>query len=115
MFNKLHQDTLETGILRTDKISGPAAIVLVKILFNVNRSNIIQGTPESIARGSHMTSWEFKLGIKDLKQKNIIRKYTAKEYMLNPDVAYNGDDARYHILKHLWDTQTTTGLKSHGG
>ena len=111
MFNKLKQDTIEADTLRNGKLGGPAAIVFVKMLFSVNQNNIVQGTPEEITRDAKMTDWEFKLGIKNLKKKNIIRKYTAKEYMLNPDISYNGPDARYYILKHMWDTQTTSGLK----
>ncbi len=112
MFNKLKQDSIEADTLRHGKLSGPAAVVFVKMLFSVNQNNIVQGTPEEIIQGSRMTEWEFKLGIKHLKTKNIIRKYTAKEYMLNPDVSFNGMDNRYYILKHMWDTQTTSGLKS---
>lgn len=111
MFNKLQQNSIEADTLRNGKLSGPAAVVFVKILFNVNQNNIIRGTPENIIQDAKITHWAFRKGIKNLKEKNIIRKYTAKEYMLNPDVSFNGDDKRYYILKHMWETQTSTGLK----
>jgi len=92
-------------------LEAPGAKLFARFVFNINKQNIVKGTPETIIKSTNITAWEFKVGIKELKRYNIIRKYTAKEYMLNPDVSYNGDDRRYYVLKHMWDTQTTTGLK----
>ena len=114
MFNKLSQNTVEADTIRKGKLSGSAAIILLKMLYSTNQNNIMLGNPQTICLETNITEWEFRQGIKSLKKQNIIRKYTAKEYMLNPDVSYNGDDKRYWILKHMWDTQTTTGLKSGG-
>jgi hypothetical protein len=111
MFNKIQTDTSESEDLVKSKISGSAAAVLVKFMFSVNKINMVKGTPDILCKQWKITPWEFKCGIKDLKKQNLIRKYTAKEYMLNPDISYNGDDKRYYIIKHMWDKQTSIGLR----
>jgi len=112
MFNKLSQHTVAADTIRKGRLKGSAAIILLKMLYSVNKNNIMLGTPQTICAQVSITEWEFKQGIKSLKKQSIIRKYTAREYMLNPDISYNGDDKRYWILKHMWNTQTSTGLKN---
>jgi len=55
---------------------------------------------------------DFHRGLRVLKKSDFIRKYTKKEYMLNPDVMFNGNDKQYFIVKHMWDTQTSRGLRT---
>lgn len=77
----------------------------------MSKINVVHGTPAELARRCSMKILQFNLGVKNLKQLNILRKYTKREYMLNPDYAYNGDDRRYFIIKSIWDKQTTLGLR----
>ena len=72
---------------------------------------MVVGTPKTICQKSGMSLHDFHRGLRTLKKSDFIRKYTKKEYMLNPDVMFNGNDRQYFIIKHMWDTQTSKGLR----
>ena len=111
MFIKLHLDSHAANLLAKDNVNSSAALVLLKIMYHINRVNMVIGTPDIIARTSGVRLHDFHRGLRELKQLDFIRKFTKKEYMLNPDVMFNGDDRQYYIVKHMWDTQTSKGLK----
>ncbi len=111
MFNKFQLGTQPADFLAKAKLDSTAALVLLKLMCHINRSNMVVGTPQGIAEMSGMTLREFILGSRYLKKCDLIRKYTKREYMLNPDIMFNGDDRQYYIVKHMWDTQTTRGLR----
>jgi hypothetical protein len=112
MFNKFQLGTPPGDFLAKNKVSSNAALVLLKLMYKINRVNMVIGTPKSICADTRMTLYDFSMGIRDLKKFDIVRKFTKKEYMLNPDVMFNGNDKQYFIVKHMWDTQTSRGLKS---
>jgi len=111
VFNKLQTDTGISKLVHSQDMGSAAVHVLHYCSVHINRSNMLVGTPEQVAELFNMSILQFNQGINKLKKLNVIRKYTKKEYMLNPDIAYNGDDKRYFILRHMWDTQTTSGLR----
>jgi len=111
MFNKFQLGTEPAIFLAEAKLDSAAALVLLKMMCHINRINMIVGNPQQIAKTTGMTLREFILGIRSLKKCDLVRKYTKKEYMLNPDVMFNGDDRQYYIVKHMWDTQTSKGLR----
>ncbi len=111
MFNKFQLGTQSASFLASSKLDSIAALVLLKTMCHINKSNMIVGTPKTIAKMSGVTVRDFTLGIRALKSCDLIRKYTKKEYMLNPDIMFNGDDRRYFIIKNMWDNQTTRGLR----
>lgn len=111
MFNKLQTGTAESAQLVSQRLEGVAAIVLIKMQLTVNRCNIAQGTPAYLSKMWGMTIGEFTLGMRALKKVDIIRKYTKAEYMINPAIVYNGTDQQYYVVKHMWDTQTSRGLR----
>tara|TARA_B110001454_G_C12497296_1_gene341167 strand:+ start:116 stop:457 length:342 start_codon:yes stop_codon:yes gene_type:complete len=112
MFNKFQLGTQPATFLAKNKLSGASALVLLKIMYQINRVNMVIGTPQDIAKTAGITIGDFTVGIRALKRCDLIRKYTKKEYMLNPDVMFNGDDKQYFIVKHMWDTQTSKGLRT---
>lgn len=112
MFNKLQLDNSISRAAQSPACSGPAVQILHHFVHDMNKVNMVHGSPAELAKQCHMKILQFNLGIKNLKQLNILRKYTKREYMLNPDYAYNGDDKRYFIIKSMWDMQTTSGLRT---
>jgi DNA-binding MarR family transcriptional regulator len=112
MFNKFQLGTQPATFLAKAKLSSAAALVLLKMMYHTNRVNIVSGTPKGIADKVGITIGDFTVGIRALKGCDFIRKYTKKEYMLNPDIMFNGDDRQYFIVKHMWDTQTSRGLRA---
>jgi len=112
MFNKFQLGTEPANFLAKNNMSSDAALVLLKIMYQINRVNMVVGTPKIICDKSGMTLHDFHRGLRALKKSDFIRKYTKKEYMLNPDVMFNGNDRQYFIVKHMWDTQTSTGLRN---
>ena len=112
MFNKFQLGTQPANFLAGNKLNSTAALVLLKMMYHINRVNMVIGTPKGISEMSGMTLGDFSVGIRDLKKCDLIRKYTKKEYMLNPDVMFNGNDKQYFIVKHMWDTQTSKGLRT---
>ena len=76
MFNKFQLGTRPATLLASNKLSSDAALVLLKMMYKINRVNMVI------------------------------------EYMLNPDIMFNGNDRQYFIVKHMWDTQTSTGLRT---
>jgi len=111
MFNKLQLGTRPAAILSKTKLNKAGALVLLKLMYHINRINIVEGTPEEIAKIAGITLGDFHVGIRSLKQTDFIRKYTKKEYMLNPDIMFNGNDRQYFIVKNMWETQTTRGFR----
>jgi len=111
MFNKFQLGTQPAALLAKAKLSSYAALVLLKMMYHINRVNMVIGTPQEIAKQAGITVGDFTLGVRDLKKCDLIRKYTKKEYMLNPDVMFNGNDRQYFTVKHMWDTQTSRGLR----
>jgi len=112
MFNKFQLGTPPATLLANNKLSSDAALVLLKIMYKINKANMVVGTPKIICEQTGMTLHDFHRGLRTLKRSDFIRKYTKKEYMLNPDVMFNGNDRQYFIVKHMWDTQTSKGLRS---
>ena len=112
MFNKFQLGTAPATFLAKNKLSSASALVLLKIMYQINRANKVSGTPQEIAKRGGITIGDFTVGIRALKKCDLIRKYTKKEYMLNPDVMFNGNDKQYFIVKHMWDTQTSRGLRT---
>ena len=112
MFNKFQLGTQPANFLAKTKLNSAAALVLLKIMYHINRVNMVIGTPKSISETAGMTLGDFSVGIRSLKKCDLVRKYTKKEYMLNPDVMFNGNDKQYFIVKHMWDTQTSRGLRT---
>ena len=86
MFNKLQLGTQPASLLAKTKLSSSAALVLLKMMYHVNRMNMVVGTPETISDMSGVRLHDFHRGLRALKKLDFIRKYTKKEYMLNPDV-----------------------------
>jgi len=113
MFNKLVLGTSQAKYLVKKLDDKTAALLLVKFMVGINKFNIVKGSPADIATDWGVTIGDFSSGIRGLKKLDIVRKYTQKEYILNPDVMYQGDDRRYFVIKNMWDTQTSKGLK-HG-
>ena len=112
MFIKLQMLTMEAKSLREGKLDGPAAIMLVKLLMHMNKNNMVKGAPADLVQELGVSRWEFTKGIKALKASGVVRKYAKKEYMVNPAIAYNGDEQHYGMVKYMWDTQT---LRSKAG
>ena len=112
MFNKFQLGTTPAIFLAKNKLSSSSALVLLKMMYHINRVNMIVGTPKEISGKAGITIRDFSVGIRTLKKCDLIRKYTKKEYMLNPDVMFNGNDKQYFIVKHMWDTQTSRGLRT---
>ena len=112
MFNKFQLGTQPANFLAKTKLNSAAALVLLKMMYHINRVNMVIGTPKSKSETAGMTLGDFSVGIRSLKKCDLVRKYTKKEYMLNPDVMFNGNDKQYFIVKHMWDTQTSRGLRT---
>ena len=113
MFNKFQLGTAPATLLANNKLSSDAALVLLKIMYKINRVNMVIGTPATISESAGITLHDFHRGLRALKKCDFIRKFTKKEYMLNPDIMFNGNDLQYFIVKHMWDTQTSRGLRKH--
>lgn len=111
MFNKFQLGTQAAAVLAKAQLDGVAALVLLKMMYHIDKKNVVSGAPKDIADKAGMTIGDFGVGIRSLKKWDIVRKYTKKEYMLNPDVMFNGDDRQYFIVKHMWETQTSRGLR----
>jgi len=114
MFNKLQLGTHPAKLISTNKLPPDAALVLLKLMYKINRVNMVVGTPMSISESTGITLHDFHRGLRALKKCDFIRKFTKKEYMLNPDIMFNGNDRHYYVVKHMWDTQTSRGLRSEG-
>lgn len=112
MFNKFQLGTQPANFLAKAQLDSVAALVLLKLMCHINKNNIIIGTPKIIANTVGITIGDFTVGIRILKRCDFIRKYTKKEYMLNPDIMFNGNDKQYYSIKYKWDTQTTKGLRT---
>ena len=74
MFNKLQLGTQPATFLAKAKLNRAGALVLLKIMYHINRVNMVIGTPTEIAKLAGITARDFHLGIRSLKQLDFIRK-----------------------------------------
>lgn len=111
MFNKLQTGSTESKQVLRQRVEGPAAQVLLKMQLAANKFNIIKGTPAQLAKDWALTDWEFRQGMQELKRLDLVRKYTKKEYMINPGVIFNGHDHHEFVVRHMWEQQTIEGIR----
>ena len=109
-FIKSMTDTKASKYLLREFNDPRAGLLLIKLSLDIDKGNLITGTPASLAKRYNISVRNFIFGVKVLKQVDLIRKYSKQEYMLNPKIEYIGDDKRLWLLEHIWDTQTTSGL-----
>jgi len=112
MFNKFQTDTPEAAELGTRPIDNTASVVLLKMMFHMNRVNMVKGSPKQLMEKMGVTLWDFNTGVRALKTLDYIRKFTKWEYMVNPNIIFNGDERQYFVVQHMWDTETTKGAQS---
>jgi len=111
MFNKFRVDTEEAKFLASQPIDAAATLILVKFMGNMNKFNMIKGSPRQVMDRMGITQWEFNHGMRALKKLGFIRKYTKTEYMVNPALMFNGDDQQYYSVRYMWETQTIKSSK----
>lgn len=111
-FDKTSKTSPEAIRLCRARIHPAAGIVLLKLCILSDRNNIVQGKPTDLAKEINVTLWEFNKGVRELKELDIVRKYTKTEYMISPNYKYNGDERRFYILQNMWENQTTKGKRS---
>ena len=111
MYNKYMTDTAESKQVGCSPLDNKAAKVLLKFIWHMNRYGITKGKPNDLAQKMGISKWDFIHGVRALKELNYIRKYTKWEYMINPNIAGNGDDKQRFIVQHMWDEQTIEGSK----
>ncbi len=111
MYNKFIVDTAEAKQVGCDPLDNKAAKVLLKFIWHMNKYGITKGTPNKLAQNMGISLWDFNHGVRALKKLNYIRKYTKWEYMVNPNIAGNGDDRQHYIVQHMWNSQTIEGSK----
>lgn len=111
MFYKIYLQGAIANLIKKKLLGDHAKLVLFTSLVWLNKQNMIIGSPKALREQLDMSQHSFDLGIQELKNKNIMRKYTKKEYMINPNFVYYGDEQSFHVLKYMWDTQTTKGLR----
>ena len=109
MFNRFQLGTKSVEYLAKSKLEDSTAVVLLKGMYHLNKNNMIVGSPKEIALDLGITMWDFDSGMRTLKQYDCVRKFTKREYMINPDVIYVGN--RYDVAKFMWDNQTSRGLR----
>jgi hypothetical protein len=112
MFNKLLTDTLDAKKIRNMPLENAAGTVMLKLMFCANRHNIIKGSPAELVSRLGITLWDFNHGIRILKKRDLVRKYTKQEYMITPHLLINGDDKQRYIINHMWETQTLGSAKN---
>ena len=110
-FNKFITKNSQSKFMHKRFDDKAAALIIIKLWHSMDKYNIVSGTPESLSTEFGITMWDFKAGIKGLKQLGLIRKYSKKEYMISPDSMFNGNEQQYWLIKARWDTQTTQGLR----
>lgn len=112
MFNKFSTSSPEARQLGTAPMEHCAGTVLLKLMFHMNRWNMVKGKPATLNKLMGISLWDFNHGVKALKKLDFVRKYTKWEYMVNPNLIFNGDEKQFYIVQHMWDTQTKSGLRN---
>ena len=76
MFNKLQLGTQPATFLAKAKLNRAGALVLLKLMYHINRANMVMGTPQEISKLTGVTVGDFHLGVRSLKQLDFIWKYS---------------------------------------
>lgn len=111
MFMKVNQDTAATKIFQSRKVGRAAKAVFGIALMFIDRNNLLIGAPVNLQNKMGLGKSDFEIGMRDLKNADLVRKYSKQEYMFNPDLVCYGDERNYYILKDKWERQTTAGLR----
>ena len=111
MFYKLRLDSKPISLIKHHVVSNRAKLLLINAMFFLNKNNMLVGSPSDLQEKLNLGKNEFELGIKELKIFDLVRKYSKQEYMFNPELLYCGDEKKYAILLHMWEKQTTRGVR----
>ena len=111
MFYKLYLDNPAGQVIKNNQINNKAKVLFISAVFHLNKRNMLVGSPKDIQKKLNISKGDFELGIQELKRNNLVRKYSKTEYMINPELTYYGDEKVFYTLKHIWDTQTTIGIR----
>ncbi|MEA2037057.1 MAG: hypothetical protein U9O94_06085 [Nanoarchaeota archaeon] len=95
----------------TGLINRSAKLMFINAALCINNQNIIKGTPKELQEKFKINSHSFEVAMQELKRNDLVRKYTKTEYMFNPDYMCWGVTADYKVLNHMWENQTTRGLR----
>jgi len=96
LFYKYTRD-LKTNISRP--ITSHLWIYLIE---NSRRNNTFVSNRIDLAKGMQISISTLSVGVKELKELDLVRKVDQKTYMINPNYVSNGDDKMDAILHHEW-------------
>jgi len=111
MFYKLRLDSQPIRLIKSHTITNRAKLLLLNALFYLDKNNMLIGSPKDLMKLLNLGKYDFEEGMKELKRFDLVRKYTKREYMFNPEILHYGDDKHLYILHHKWETQTTRGIR----
>lgn len=111
MFVKLQQQSNAAIRVKDPSMGRQGKSVLGVAMFYLDKNNLLVGSPIELQKLLGLSKSDFEIGMKQLKAADLVRKFSKREYMINPLLVYYGDERHLYILKYKWDTQTTLGLR----
>ena len=78
--------------------------VFIRLFLAADNRMLVKGSPEVISN--------FCLAVRELKRMELVRKYSRWEYMINPECKKIDDIRDEEQLMHMWNKDSTDGLRS---
>ena len=86
--------------------------VFIRLFLAVDSRMLVKGSPEAISKLISVNVRNFCLAVRELKRMGLVRKYSRWEYMINPECKKIDDIRDKEQLMHMWNKDSTNGLRS---
>ena len=86
--------------------------VFIRLFLAVDNRMLVKGSPEGVSKLIGVNVSNFCLAVRELKRMGLVRKYSRWEYMINPECKKIDDIRDEEQLMHMWNKDSTDGLRS---
>lgn len=89
--------------LQTNIEKPVASHLFIKLYEKMNKMNELRMSRKELVEYTKISNSQITAGLKELKEKDLVRKADQKTYMINPSYIYFGDAKSYAIATYRWE------------
>ena len=86
--------------------------VFIRLFLAVDNRMLVKGSPGAVSKLIAVNVRNFCLAVRELKRMGLVRKYSRWEYMVNPECREIDNIRDKEQLMHMWEKDSTDGLRS---
>ena len=85
--------------------------VFIRLLMVVDKKMVVRGSPGVVSKLIDVSISNFNLAVRELKRRELVRKYSRWEYMINPGCVGVDDIRDEKQLMYMWEKDSISGLR----